>query len=78
MIKVGQVYKCKQQLPDGIYVVTKKNYKSCGRYPQYDVIRQDGVVWDLLPETYFEKYMELIAEYPTWQEAVNSKEFRDD
>ena len=27
----------------------------------------------------FERYnFKLIAEYPTWQEAVNSKEFRDD
>ena len=69
-IKVGQVW----QQPNGLrYVVTHMkmcdihliyNTGYCKEYPL-------SSIWD----TYDDK---LIAEYPSWQEAVNSKEFNSD
>lgn len=71
MIKVGQVYQSIKQ-KDKQFVVTSSN--------KYDwkshVISNEGVGscrWN--SEI---RKMELIAEYPTWQEAVNSKEFNDE
>jgi hypothetical protein len=75
MIKVGQVYNCQNEL---IYVITKQ-------YPfreengeigkRYQAIFDDGYVCEKL---HIEEILKdkLIAEYPTWQEAVNSKEFK--
>lgn len=73
MIKVGQIYNT------GYFnwVVT---YIS--DYPKYwaTLIRKDGVTAGMYYEKDedVEKQGKLIAEYPTWQEAVNSKEFRDE
>lgn len=75
MIKVGQIY----QEPNkyGIkYVITRVRSHNNGvvrRY--YHVICNDGYVFDELFETDIEQ-AKLIAEYPTWKEAVNSKEFK--
>lgn len=68
-IKVGQIYKQKN---NEIFIVT---------------LIQDGDVFLIYDDGYNASYPieavnspivfnKLIAEYPTWQEAVNSKEFR--
>ena len=66
MIKVGQIYKPKNN-EDAIFVVTRA--ETVGYY----------IIWDDGSANYHdinEEKIELIAEYPTWQEAVNSKEFK--
>lgn len=71
MIKVGQVYQSVKQ-KDKQFVVTSSNEHDWKSY----VISSEGVGscrWN----SDIGK-MELIAEYPTWQEAVNSKEFNND
>lgn len=71
MIKVGQIYST------GLlkWVVTH-----ISDYPKYwaMLIKNDGVVAGMYYEKDedVEKQGKLIAEYPTWQEAVNSKEFK--
>lgn len=68
-VKVGQIYYSK--ILGGEVVVTwisadKKNY---------NLVREDGfffISFDL------DRDEPLVAEYPTWQEAVNSPEFRGD
>lgn len=62
--KAGQIYKEGSDL----YVVTFNDGDDIC------VIYKDGYAYDELLE-YF-SLGELIAEYPTWQEAVNSKEFK--
>lgn len=77
MIKAGQIYNCQNEL---IYVITKqypfreedgeieKRYQAiCSDEYVFEILRIDEIIKD-----------ELIAEYPTWQEAVNSKEFNND
>lgn len=71
MIKVGQIYKSKNNT---IFVVSDINkgfysvvYK-CGYAVTYD---ENTISMPFV-------FAELIAEYPTWREAVNSKEFRDE
>ena len=72
-IKVGQVYKYTAE-PSTRFVVTA----AFDENTRFDYILNDGVVFsyekgkDLLDGT------ELIAEYSTWIEAVNSKEFKND
>lgn len=69
MIKVGQVYQSIKQ-KDKQFVVTSSNKYDWKSY----VISNEGVGscrWN----SDIGK-MELIAECPTWQEAVNSKEFK--
>ena len=68
MIKVGQIYKPKNN-KDYSFVVTKTEKMGDGCY----------VIWNDGSPNYHkisEEEIELIAEYPTWQEAVNSKEFK--
>lgn len=70
MIKVGQIRKFKNYNKEyEIYAVVyvDKNYAN--------VVFNDGMVfsWHLSEINY--KGSEVIAEYPTWQEAVNSPEF---
>lgn len=78
IIKVGQVWK--GNIPDFTIVITCI-YKNGSRKPsewEYSYIFKGGetVAYD---EMYFIKEgRKCVAEYPTWQEAVNSKEFRDD
>ena len=66
MIKVGQIYK---EVNNEIYVISRIADKDCF------VIYNDG--YTACYEIKF-IYDTLIAEYPTWQEAVNSKEFKVD
>lgn len=76
-IEVGQIYK---DCYDRIYIITKKHSaiivsKSKIAY-KYNVILQDGEVYDDFTEDEVLNLSKLIAEYPTWQEAVNSPEFK--
>lgn len=79
MIKVGQIYK-EKQLPEWrkhdcqIFTIVG-NFRPTGG--SFAIIRPDGEV-DYVQKCFIECDCELIAEYPTWQEAVNSKEFRDE
>lgn len=81
MIKVGQVYEFKEKDKSGIdrIVVTKvypptKDFK----FYRYDLILQDGEAWEWARYNDIQKYMVLVAEYPTWIEAINSKEFKEE
>lgn len=69
-IKVGQIYLKKE---------TKEKFViSSYRFVEfYCLIYQDGFVSADVNITFIENYCKLLAEYPTWQEAVNSKEFKD-
>lgn len=61
----GQIYKFGKDL----YVVTfNDGFDIC-------VIYKDGYASDELLEDF--DLGDLVAEYPTWQEAVNSKEFKE-
>ena len=70
-IKVGQIYSTG---------LLKWAVTHISDYPKYwaTLIKNDGVVAGMYYEKDedVEKQGKLIAEYPTWQEAVNSKEFR--
>lgn len=71
MIKVGQIYKTR----DGIMVITQIN-KHLNSL-RYDYIYNDGMTLSYMREDeVLSPDTELIAEYPTWQEAVNSNEFK--
>lgn len=71
-IKVGQIYKTY----DGIMVITQIN-KHINSL-RYDYIYNDGMVCDYMREDeVLSPGTEIIAEYPTWKEAVNSKEFNE-
>lgn len=64
MIKVGQIYSYDLE---NLFVVT--NVDCNGQY----------IIWDDGSSSYRNikiNNVELIAEYPTWQDAVNSPEFR--
>lgn len=68
MIKVGQIYEC--IILGGKVVVTwMREDKS-----SFNLIRDDGLFF-IAKELGSD--FKLIAEYPTWQEAVNSKEFKE-
>jgi hypothetical protein len=69
MIKVGQIYRKKGFYGDFCFCVS-----NIWRNGNPSLIRNDG---ELFPNRYDGiDGCELIAEYPTWQEAVNSKEFK--
>ena len=71
MIKVGQIYK---QRDYDTFVVTYINNSKL-----VSMIYTDGSqrldFTDSL-RIFIQDYCELIAEYPTWKEAVNSSEFK--
>lgn len=67
MIKVGQIYNV-SYLGGKIAITWIRADKL-----DFDAVRQDGFFYKCRNG---EKDWELIAEYPTWQEAVNSKEFK--
>ena len=76
MIKEGQIYKCSE----GVFAVTcnydDSTYMGEGNY-FFDLIFTNGKTECWQDAEDIEDY-ELIAEYSTWQEAVNSKEFNND
>ena len=67
MIKVGQIYRFNQHC--GCFVITRIFNKEFNQ-----IIYSDGRadVWD----NDFVNRCEFVGQYPTWQEAVNSKEFK--
>ena len=67
MIKVGQIYFI-PYLGGKTVVSWIRNDKT-----EFALIRDDGFTFTGSEKDYD---WELIAEYPTWQEAVNSKEFK--
>lgn len=73
MIKVGQIY----ETPEGNRwcVIREDDFGS--PYAYVYLILPNGYVERLWKKTVKEE-LKLIAEYPTWQEAVNSKEFKND
>ena len=68
-IKVGQIYKIDNGDIGVIY-----NYDE--KLPYIDVLFLDGL--GIFSHKYFNEHCVLLAEYPSLQEAVNSKEFRDE
>lgn len=73
MIKVGQVY----ELPffKSPVVVIRIEPKYERQFDWIYLITNDGQQERLWRKS-VEETLKLIAEYPTWQEAVNSKEFK--
>ena len=75
MIKVGQVWK-EKKLPSwrkndsDVFVVTTVSFN------KLSIVYNDGTT-DYVTTDWVGGDCELIAEYPTWQEAVNSKEFNN-
>ena len=75
MIKVGQIYK-EKELPylrkheSNIFVISSIDFTACIIYKDGTVYRGIGIKW-------IKEDCKLITEYPTWQEAVNSKEFNE-
>lgn len=74
MVKVGQIYKQKnkpswRKYEDDIFVISYVGYS-------INTIYLSGVVDYTSTQSWIKGDCELIAEYPTWQEAVNSPEFR--
>ena len=63
-IKVGQIYKTKKSL----IIITR--VKDCNT----SFINHKGYA-ETTPALLVKSNLKLLAEYPTWQEAVNSKEF---
>lgn len=70
--KEGQIFEHYCMGKRFVLIVTGRKSKS-KRF--FNVIMQDGY-GSARRQSDFEKYR-LIAEYPTWQEAVNSKEFKE-
>lgn len=71
MIKVGQIYKHNNSL----LVVTFVN-KSFVSREQVQLIKNDGFTFGWSHAKAQKYLVDLITEYPTWQEAVNSLEFK--
>lgn len=70
MIKVGQIYN--NPYLGGKVVVTWIRADKTEFYS----VRKDGFFF-VSKGLYLDNKVKLIAEYPTWQEAVNSKEFNE-
>lgn len=71
MIKQGQIYRVHSKYGRIIHCITT----SVNRGKCYTITNK-GKGYIRWAEDFAGK--ELIAEYPTWQEAVNSKEFRNE
>lgn len=75
MIKVGQIYEL--PISKGRVIVTKvENIKKDKRYDFIYFINNYGLQ-ERLWRISVEETLKLVAEYDTWQQAVNSKEFND-
>ena len=73
MIKVGQIYKL--PISKSSVIVTNIENKKDKQFDWIYFITEEGLQERLWRKT-VEETLELLAEYPTWQEAVNSQEFR--
>lgn len=75
MIKVGQIYEL--PISKGRVIVTKvENNKKDKRYDFIYFIDNNGLQ-ECLWRKSVEETLKFITEYPTWIEAVNSKEFNN-
>jgi len=74
MIKVGQIYK---ENDYNVNFVITKEYENPQGKKRYDLLYQSGMVGDYQSEHQVLSHTILIAEYPTWEEAINSKEFKE-
>ena len=74
MIKVGQIYKL--PISKSSVIVTNIENKKDKQFDWIYFITEEGLQERLWRKT-VEETLELLAEYPTWQEAVNSKEFNN-
>lgn len=72
-IKVGQIYKHN----NSVLVVTFVNLSFVSR-KQVQLINKNGFTLSWIYAKAQKYLLDLIAEYPTWQEAVNSKEFNNE
>ena len=70
MIKVGQIWKN----DNNIFCITCIYGSAVGLY--YNIIDKNGFVAEYLYKEFDNENYVLLKEYPTWQEAVNSKEFK--
>lgn len=77
MIKVGQIYKQKEDSmtvwrrhDDPMFVITSVEFT-------IHIINREGIT-DAVGYSWINGDCEFIAEYPTWQEAVNSKDFKNE
>lgn len=68
MIKVGQIYRNKC-FPNVKIVITQENLGG------FNIVYTDGSVQKSVKADELDDSWIFEAEYPTWQEAVNSKEF---
>ena len=76
MIKVGQVYKVNEDYTSDnlVFIITRIGNETV--YFVSNIGYATGRDKILLENDIKDKYIKLVAEYPTWQEAVNSKEFK--
>lgn len=72
MAKVGQIYEYENV---GLFVITNKQDIDDKNY-NYSIIWQDGSVDAFKIKKSMEIYGKLINEYQTWNEAINSIEFK--
>ena len=70
-VKAGQIYKV--FLENDVWTLLVITHADEGLI---DTINTVGVTDTLSPDMLPHQRWELIAEYPTWNQAVNSKEFR--
>ena len=76
MIKVGQIRKPTKEFKDDPLGNTKIVISKIDEEGWCSIIFEDGDVIADSPDWIVEEKTVLISEYPTWQEAVNSKEFK--
>lgn len=74
MIKEGQIYKQKEipswrKHDNPVFIVTFIGFT-------IHVINREGITFSPVGSSWINNDCELVAEYPTWQEAVNSEEFK--
>lgn len=72
MIKAGQIWKTSSNHKIVVTSTDQEDYKG-----DVCIIYSNGYAFHTSDKNDF-CFHELIAEYTTWQEAVNSKEFNDD
>lgn len=72
-IKVGQIYiDCDERYFVVTFIQDQLGIKN------YNVIMNNGQVHNKFEEKDFKNYCMLVKEYPTWQEAIMSSEFRNE
>ena len=77
-IKVGQIYKVNEDYTSDncIFVITRTQNEDAYLVSNIGYAKERDKI--LLENDIKDKYIKLIAEYPTWQEAVNSEYFKND